>query len=242
MKKTFLTLIGISSLAVAAQAQTVITADDYTQNFNSIGSGLPTGWTVRTGATASSLGSVATFSTTQAGVADTSGGFKNFTSAGGSTSDRALGVRQTGSFGDGGAAFAFNFSTIDVEVTQLSIDLQMLSVQPRSTTWTIQYGIGASPTSWVTLGTYSDPGTVGSTTRTYTTANFGTALDDVSSAWFRVVALSASTGSGNRDSFGIDNFSIQAVATVPEPSTYAMLFAGVGVMVWVVRRKRSGTV
>jgi len=84
----------------------------------------------------------------------------------------------------------------------------MLSVQTRSTTWTIQYGIGASPTSFTTLGsTYSDPASFGTTTRSFTTGDL-VGINNQTSVWFRVVALTASSGTGSRDTFGIDNFSL----------------------------------
>jgi hypothetical protein len=229
------------------QGQVAISNLGYTQDFNSIGSGLPTGWDVRTGATATALGSTVTFSTSAVAWNNTSGAFKNFASVGtfdgsedattqANSTNRALGIRQTGSFGDPGASFNFHFSTLGVQVTSISLDLMMLNVQPRSTTWSIQYGVGANPTSFTTLGTWSDPGAFGATSLTFTTANFGTALDNQSDLWFRVAALSGSTGLGNRDSMGIDNFSI---AAVPEPSTYALIALGLGGLILARRWQRS---
>ena len=81
----------------------------------------------------------------------------------------------------------------------------MLSVQARSTTWNIQYGIGAAPTSFSSIFTYSDPGVFGITPTG--TISLGSALDNIgSSVWIRVVALTLATGAGSRDSFGIDSF------------------------------------
>jgi hypothetical protein len=247
MKKLMLSLIAATTLAATVQGQVVISDPGYTQNFNSIGSGLPTGWSVRTNATASALGSAATFTTGTTSWGDTAGAFKNFAAStsltetatpaaqSGST-NRALGIRQTGSFGDAGASFNFHFSTLGVQVTSISLDLMMLSVQPRSTTWSIQYGVGASPSSFMTLGTWSDPGAFGSTSFTFTTTDFGTALDNQSDLWFRVAALSGSSGSGTRDSMGIDNFSI---AAVPEPSTYTLIALGLGGLILARRLQRS---
>ncbi len=95
----------------------------------------------------------------------------------------------------------------------------MLSVQTRSTTWTIQYATGAAPTTWVNLGitsptTWADPGVFGSTAFTFT-GNELSALSGQSNAWIRIVALGASTGSGNRDSIGVDDFSLTFAGAGP---------------------------
>jgi hypothetical protein len=111
----------------------------------------------------------------------------------------------------------------------------MLSVQDRSTVWSVQYGIGASPSSFTTLATFSDPGIFGSTTLTIPGATLGAALDNQAQAWFRVVALAASTGSGSRDSFAIDNFAITAV---PEPTT--ALLGAFGIL-GILRRRRESS-
>jgi autotransporter-associated beta strand protein len=183
------------------------------ETFNSLASGLPTGWTVRTGANASALGTTVSPVTTATEWGSTSGNFRNVASHTASptdqaaATDRALGVRQTGSFGDTGAAFVYQFSTLGQTPQELSVDLQMLSVQPRSTTWTIQVAAGATPSTWTTLGTYSDPGSFGSTTVSYDATDLS-GIADQATAWFRVVALGASTGSGNRDTLALDNFSL----------------------------------
>ncbi len=209
----------LSTSALAVPATTMI---PYVETFDSLGSGLPPGWTVRTGATASSLGTPASFSTTPIDWGNTSGAFKNFASAKNSgfnastpagtqnsAPDRALGIRQTGSFGDPGAAFTYQRNTTGETITTVSFDAQMLSVQPRSTTWTLQYGVGAAPTSFVTLTTYADPGTWGNTNISVTLSPTQSAeVSNQPSVFFRIVALSGSTGSGNRDSFGIDNFTL----------------------------------
>jgi hypothetical protein len=110
-----------STAAPAVPATTMI---PYVETFDGIGSGLPSGWTVNTGATASSLGTPVSFSTASIPWGNTSGAFKNFASANNagfnastpdatqnSAPDRALGIRQTGSFGDPGAAFTYQRNT-----------------------------------------------------------------------------------------------------------------------------------
>ena len=66
--------------------------------------------------------------------------------------------------------------------------------------------VGSNPDSLVVLDSFSDPGSFGTATRTI---SFGTALDDRDqNVWIRVAALDAATGSGSRDTFGIDNFEL----------------------------------
>ncbi len=221
-------------------AQVVLSGTSYLEDFDSLGSGLPLGWTVRTGANGSSLGTAATFSTAAVSWGNNTGAFKNLASSTGLTSttiaasqeasaDRALGIRQTGSFGDPGAAFTLQIQdTIGLQGFALSFSAEMLSVQDRSTTWTIQYATGSSPTSFSTLTTYSDPGAFGATT---VTANLPAGVNGLAdNLWIRIVALAASTGPNSRDSFGIDDFSLTfSPVPVPEPETYALV-AGVGLV------------
>lgn len=82
----------------------------------------------------------------------------------------------------------------------------MLSVQTRSTTWSIEYGIGTNPTSFTSLGNWSDPGSFSTTTESFTSGL--AALSDQSSVWIRIVALTASSSTGSRDSMAIDNFNL----------------------------------
>ncbi len=199
------------------QSALILTGTSYDQNFDSLVGGLPSDWTVRTGATASALGTTATFAGAAVSWADSAGAFKNVASATGlassaatatqaASADRALGIRQASAFGDPGAAFTLELAnTTGFSSFNLSLDLEMLSVQTRSTAWSVQYGIGATPTSFSTVFTYSDPGVFGTTPTGL--LNLGAALDNISSSvWIRIIALSASTGSGSRDTLGIDSF------------------------------------
>lgn len=219
--------------------QVTLSGTSYTQNFDGIGSGLPTGWSVRTGATNSARGTSGTFTTTKTSWSDTGGRFKNLASANSlastatttdqnNSTDRALGIRQSGSFGDAGASFEFEIAnTTGRESFSLTMKHQMLSVQGRSTTWSVQYSTNGG-TAWSTLGTYTDPGTFGSTSATY---SFGTALNDKSSTVIiRVVALTGSSGSGSRDTYGIDDFVLSwtmiPVATAPAAPTISSITPG----------------
>lgn len=196
----------------------VLLGTSYTQDFDGIAAGLPLGWSVRTGASATSNGGVASFNTSPVPWGTFSGNFRNAASATDLTSaavdgvqaasvNRAPAVRQTGGFGDPGAAFAFTFNTSGKTLTGLSLSLQMLSVQARSTTWSLQLGVGAEPAVWETVAVFTDPGVFGATLVTLTEGDL-VALENQPQAWFRVVALSGSSGSGSRDTFGIDDFAM----------------------------------
>ena len=119
MKKLFL-LSSMVAVSLAAQAQyTLSGASPYNQNFDGIGGGLPTGWMVYSGSSATSIGTLETFSTsvnygiwgydtvgTSCGASSIfGGGHKNFPSYSAvsmhpsctdmtTASNRALGVRQ----------------------------------------------------------------------------------------------------------------------------------------------------
>ncbi len=211
-------------------------------------------WEGYTGATATSLGSVITnISGTPRAWSDTGGAVKNVSSLNiPSTStaaeqtanpNRALALRQVNIFGDPGVSLNFNFSTIDLNVQSISLDALMLDIAAttRSTTINIQFGIGSAPTSFTNLGTWEDPGVLGSTTFTFGREDFGSALDGQSSIWFRFAAISPSAGTGSiRDLIAIDNFSI-ATQAVPEPSTFALIGLGALGTIMAIRRRRRPT-
>ena len=217
-------ICGAALCVQSVRAQVTLTGTNYTQNFDTIGSGLPTGWSVRTNVTATTLGTAVAFDAAavswgtatgqfgnQAGTINNSGaaaaGIETSTQQGVFT-NRCPAIRQLASspfFGNPGAAFVFQITnTIGLSNLTFSVNLNMLSVQTRSTVWTIDYAVGNSPSSFTVLDTYSDPGAFGTTNVTY---NLGADADNQSqNVWIRVVALSAATGSGSCDTFGIDNF------------------------------------
>ncbi|MBC6989720.1 T9SS-dependent choice-of-anchor J family protein [Hymenobacter sp. BT491] len=221
----FLTGVVILLLvASGAFAQVTLSTSPYSENFDGVGGGLPAGFTVRTGATATVLGTAATPIIAPTVWNSTSSGFKNVASATGltaaSTTDeqnaatnRALAVRQTGTFGDPGAAFVFQLAnTTRKSGFKLTFQLQSLdATSPRTTTWRVDYGIGATPASFTTVTTTPANPTTGGTSfsSTAVTADFGSQLDNVTEpVWIRVVALAASTGSGNRPTSALDDFSL----------------------------------
>ena len=209
----------------------------YTQTFNELGAGLPSGWTVRTSATSSSLGNLTNLNTTNPTSWGNSAGASRISrrprdwypmpsvTVQSNLVDRALGVRQVGTGGyDPGASINYAFSTAGLEIGSISLDLMLLSDQPRSTTWTFQFGLGAAPTSFTTLGSWTPMR--GAASLLFTTNDFGASLNGQSDVLFRVVALSPSTGSLARDSMGIDNFIINTLAPLSGSGSLGIYEAG----------------
>jgi len=204
------------------------TTSPFTLNFDNIGtSGLPAGVYVKEGATSADLGFDGTIYLTNFNAAtawnQTSGGYKNFASATGLTSattsanqalatNRAVGLRQTGSIGDPGAAFSFLLANTTGKTNlQMEFKLQSLDVTAplsRTTTWRVDYAFGQAPTAFSPITTSPTPLTTqfGVFANNTVTVNFGTALNNVSQPiWIRIVTVSSTSGSGNRPSTGVDD-------------------------------------
>ncbi|MGI4749814.1 MAG: gliding motility-associated C-terminal domain-containing protein [Janthinobacterium lividum] len=199
------------------------TSGSYVQTFDAIGSGLPVGFTVRSGATASSNGTTSTLTTAATAWSNTTGAFKNYASADALTStassadqsgatDRSLGLRQTGTLGDPGGAFVAQLLNTTMRTGfKLSFKLQSLDASsPRATSWIVDYGFGSAPTTFTPAATAGTVTTGGSAFSNNTvTVNFNSTLDNQNqNVWIRIVALNASSGTGNRPTSAIDDFSL----------------------------------
>jgi hypothetical protein len=229
---------GLSLAAATAQAQATLNTSPYVENFDNLSAGLPTGFSVYTNASATSLGTAPTAAqlilTPGANTAwsNSTGAFKNYASATGLTSaastadqtaatNRALGVRQTGSFGDGatstatpptgaGPAFVFQAANTTGKTDfALTFKLQSLdATSTRTTTWQVDYGTGATPATFTAVGSTTVTGNSTFANNTVT-VSFGTALDNLSGpVYIRIVAPTPTTGSNNRASSAIDDFSL----------------------------------
>lgn len=225
----------VTMFAVSTGAQVALTGAGYTQNFNSIGKGLPPGWSVRTNATATDLGTPVNFNTNAVSWGSSAGQFCNTAgptnnllalavgnesaSLQSAFTNRCLSIRQTAAFGDPGAAFVLQIAnTSGFRKLAFSVDLDTLSPQAHSTVWTVDYAIGDLPASFAPLGTSSDPGVFGTINQSYSLG--ADANDQSQNVWIRITALSPSTGTtGNRDTFGIDNFvlsyEVSSAAAIP---------------------------
>jgi autotransporter-associated beta strand protein len=209
-------------------SQVSLTGTNYFQNFDSLDSGLPAGWTTRLGVSSSSIGSALSFTNTSASAsvnqwANTTAAFKNFASTTGlasnstttaqaASTDRALGIRPSASFGDVGtnyAGFVLQLSnTSGFENFSLTMDAMVFTADTRTNVWTLDYGVGASPTSFTTLTNWTTPASWGSTSLSISSASLASIANLSDNVWIRFSILTPSTGSGSRDPVGIDNFSL----------------------------------
>ena len=202
-----------------------LTTSPVTINFDNIGTLLPTGVTVVTGATAGNAGVPGSYTSTATTSLwnRTASGFKNFASATGlnmgsdsaaqvNSSNRALGVRQTSATGfDPGAAFVFQLTNTtgksNLKMDFLLQSLDTSSAVTRTTTWSVDYAIGDNPTLFTPVtatGTMTTGNKVFSNTPISVT--FPAALNNQSQkVWIRIVTLTATSGSNNRPSTAIDD-------------------------------------
>jgi len=237
--RLFSLMLGVMFCSIATlQAQVTLTGTTYTETFDALGSGYPTGWSVKTHATATALGVDTVLYVTPLNWANTTKGIKNFASADGLTTatdsatqyaatDRALGIRTTSSFAPLGICFALQIAnTTDMNTFSLAFKLQSLdATSPRTATWKVQYATGATPTTFTDLTTTPALLTTGGSTWTNTavTASFGALLDNLAGpVWIRIVQLDATAGSGNRPSSAIDDVTLTwsngAATTVAAPT------------------------
>jgi hypothetical protein len=191
-----------------AGAQVSLNNSPYTENFDNIGSGLPDGFSIATGATENAPGANATFNATVSPwLSSTTGGFYNCASATGlinlsnanqqaQSTNRALAVRQTATYGNPGASFIFKIAnTTGKTGFTLKFKLQTLDSSKQGiSAWRVDYAVGSNPTAFtlapVTPATFSTggkPGTLFYSFNRDMTANFGTGIDNKNDiVWIRV--------------------------------------------------------
>jgi hypothetical protein len=233
----------VSLYEASAQPLTLVTSP-YTNTFDSIEAnfGIPGEWTTYTGATETAPGSVYAWADVNYTAASNtwrtvSGRFANqastFSYTGGTNfngeegpaiqqaePNRCMAIRQTGSLGDPGAAFVLKIAdTLNKKDFVLSVDFDNLDpTSPRTTTWTVDYGLGTFPSSFVPVATYVNTVSNFTTYPTNITFPNGTIDNYNGIVWIRIVALAPSTGSGARETFGVDNVGLswgEGVACTP---------------------------
>ncbi len=228
--RLFSLFAALASVATSTFAQVNLGGFSYTQNFDNIGSGLPAGWTVVTGASPTSSGTSQTFDVNATSWGTSTGGFRNVAAAEAplpadaavtvqtASTDRALGLRQTTSFADLASALpAFMVQLSNTAgITDFTLNFKLMQCHQtatggRTVNWQVEYAVGAAPTSWLSVPTTpaslsTTQGTWGST---LVNVNFGNVLDNhTSPVWIRISAAGVSTGGGTRPHTAIDDFTL----------------------------------
>ena len=217
-----------------ASAQPIaLTGTSYTNAFDTIEAdgGTPGEWFTYTAATATAPGTIATWGLANYSASSntwrtTSGRFANqastFSYLGGTNftgaestaiqqaePNRCLAVRQV-SATDTGAAFVLKIAdTLDRKNFVMTLDsLNLDPTSPRTATWTVDYGFGTVPSIFVPLTTFANAVSNFSTIRRTITFPNGTIDNNAGPVWIRIVVLSPTSGSGNRQTSGLDNIGL----------------------------------
>ncbi len=253
MSKRLLSFVVLAAAGLHANATIELRDGElsYSQDFNALvstgtSSALPAGWFINEIGTSATVNGSYSAGTGSANTGD----IYSFGAAG--SSDRALGSLLSSSFtGTFGASFTNLASS---SITSLLISYQgeqwRLGATGRADRLAFQYSTDATS---LTTGTWTDftaldfsslvtTGTVGAligdtNTATVTSTLSGLNLATNSTVWIRWTDINAS---GSDDGLAVDNFSLTAtLAPVPEPSSYALLLAGLGVVGMLARRRGS---
>jgi hypothetical protein len=244
-------LIGLAATAPSLRAQIAISTS-YIQNFDSLGTALPSGWGVWTNSTTTGNGTAFTWSTTP--VANNAGGtatnyFRNLPGAGqtwsvglSSGSDRGLGWRgDSAAARDGSVTFSLSNST-GYNFDSLSFKLYTPNSAGSAATFQFQYQIGTagtftnfSPTiSYTTIATTGAP-PLTITSISLTSTELAVLNNQASQITFRWDNTGSSGTTWN--TLAIDDFAYSASA-IPEPSTYAAILGGLVLVRALWRRRR----
>ncbi|MBV8255103.1 MAG: hypothetical protein JO154_21050 [Chitinophaga sp.] len=211
--------------AVNPATNIVLGTSPYLIDFNNLSNGLPAGVTLKI-PTATTLGAdPAAANALKPALRpmwkETTGAFKNLASANdasitaasdsltqAASTNRALGVRQTGTF----EAVAYTFEVNDTKGKsnlKMSFSLQSLdATSGRTTTWYVDYGFGDNPSTFTKATNVTGTLTTGGLAQSNNTINvdFGSALDNqTGKVYIRIITTAATTGTGNRATSAIDD-------------------------------------
>ncbi|HVS50898.1 MAG TPA: hypothetical protein VHD62_00990 [Opitutaceae bacterium] len=256
LPRAFVFALALGIVATVGRAQIAIVSS-YTENFNSLGTALPSGWAVWTSSTSSGNGTAFTWSGAQiANNASFSAGtaFRNLPGASqtwsaslSSGSDRALGWRgDSAAARDGSITFTLS-NTLGYDFTGLSFKAFTPNSSGSAATIQFQYQIGTSGTftNFTPTVSYTTVPTTGAppltvTTITLTAADLAVLNNQSSQITFRFD--NAATTGTTWNTFALDDFSYSATA-VPEPAACAALI-GIAAMAgaaWHRRRRNAAS-
>jgi len=261
MKKIFTALALTLASACVGQAQLIITGTTYSQNFNSLGTTaaatLPSGWKIEATAAGTDTAyasletaTTAAYGTSGAGVVTSSSGGAAVNWANGitgSSTDRALGILNSGSFTTGKSIEFGVTNNTGFEISSFTLGWDYEKYRSGTRAWTWNFYTSTDGVAWtaVTDGNQAYAADANNTTvsnpPTTISKGFdinGLSIADGASYYFRWT-LVGTGGSSNGQGLAIDNFTFAATTVVPEPTTSAMILGGIGMMVWVLRRKRA---
>ncbi|MSU66241.1 MAG: hypothetical protein EXS38_09115 [Opitutus sp.] len=213
----------------AVRAQIPLAAGSTVQDFNNLGTGLPTGWSVYTASTVSTLGTPASFTpaVTAWGAAGLGTDFRNSasdnlatnasTSTQASGANRAFGWRPVGGNasevtpGRTGSLVATFASTSGFILTALSLRFFTTNDVSGSQTYQLEYRLGDTG-NFTPIGTAYTTGPPFSATTISADATSLGALSNKTGPVYVRLRGTATSGASNLDTLGVDDFTLTASA------------------------------
>jgi PEP-CTERM motif len=245
----------VLAVALSAHAQTSLTTPvgTYSQNFNSLSAaGATNAWANGTTLPGWSLNSFVLGAATNYRASTGADNTGSFYSYGLDSADRALGSQASNGTGTMSIVFGVtNASTVTFNSFTVGFDGEQWrnGGNVASQSMSFEYAFGATlatATGWTTPGgfVWASPVTgasgaaVNGNAAGLVTGLGGTRVTNWApgqTLWMQWVDIN---NSGNDHGLAIDNFTL-SVTAVPEPGTYALLLAGLGVVGVVARRRRG---
>jgi hypothetical protein len=251
-----LALLCLTLALTTAGRSAVPVAANYTETFDTLGTGLPAGWGVWTDSAAAANGNTFAWNPTEIGnntAASASSYFRNLPGAGqvwtaslSTGSDRALGWRAGNAASRDGSITYTWAHTAGWSLTSLSVDLFTPNDAGTAATFALEYQLGTAGSFSVLAGTtYSTrPTPTGSAalevTRIKLTAADLQPLNNQTGPVTLRLTNTATSGT-TWNTVAVDNFNYTATAAIPEPGSCALLVGAAGLgLALVGRRRRPG--
>lgn len=249
------------SVAAQAAGTASLTASGYSENFNSMGTSgtaTPTGWSVYTGPSgttnttwtastgipvsgvAAQIATTGALTASSAPTATNNNGY-NAAISSSNTADRVLATSPTTVSGAGLQLTLTNNTGASFSQLSLSYDtVRFTAVSTANELPGYELFYSLNGTSWTNIAALnptisSVPNTVGVTSVSNATVTLSAAVSNGSTFYLRWVDDNAQQTSPDQI-IGLNNV---VVAAVPEPESYALMLAGLGLMGFIARRRRA---